>query len=1313
MMRRNSNNTTTVDDYDTPDSHSNTAANSPNFANLNSASNKSGNSVPYYPLNHDSYVENRSLHDGENYNNDYDDDDIDADDRELDDEDDEEDDDDDKDEDSDLDLDERSNNSGDNHHLTPDLKEELEVQSDLHISSSASIGGRNYISPARPNSIFDSSVSDSTFFKNLNPKSAVEARSVQINDLSRKSGELTPIITVENSSPKIERKLPAEDAASAVSKNSSTTADSVESLKKQSLMQRFSFGLKSSQSKQSSLQPSNIHHGIGFKMQKRIPASSVKGSSVMHENEDREEQAIGNTRYRRIRKATISGYLPVKAKNKIVELSRLRRVQVITSATTSSNAGVTVVPPSKKTELKLLAEDPDNRHIPIAGSILAMKFSMSGKFLATGGADNILRVWIISSKSEPPANILHHTPQIPIPPVTLLDKDPLKSPQKPLKHSRSMTGSSKLGSVSINTNLPANFRHSENSSTPAENATVIHQTTTPLNHNQIVSPTAHRTFSGHTAPILDISWSKTDFILTASADKTVRLWHIKSVVCLKVFVHESPVTSVRFHPTDEQTFISGGGTQTNARLRMWSIAEKKVKYWVILSKIAVSASHQHSDITPAAASVSIMSGGVFIPYITALEFSHDGVLVITGTADGSLYFHESNELKYNTRVDLTPLSNAKSFRVTGIETLAASFGQKIGGSGGTAASYEGYSNTSGAVNNLDAGYILVTATDSRVRLFNLRDKSLVRRYRGPDIRTIGWMRAVGTEDGRYAICGSEDARVYLWDLDPNSLMPGHFSTSSKVNGANVDMNNERSAVIDQNITPAVGGKNAFSGVISNLMHWDQPRSEQYERFIGSDYTITCAIFAPTKIRSILSLDHQKISHSSSHLSGAFIFVADVLGNIHIFENEIPPPQPASKDSLVSQMNKSAANSPSLLISRSFGEKRNFSAPPIKTNILDHTGITGDFLTVSPSPSEDVEEYSPISPTLHVLQETQRQRSGQYIAPNDFGIYSRDIYFLPKPSTKKEAPLKQIPEISVGGKNLDIPNDLPTRRRSNSMDHIRTPQTFASQEIFRGVVRSGTFNETTSSTDSNLVSGTSTLLSSSANIKAALFENFNKIRPHLKTVSGNNNRQLSTNAIDSAVATAVLGPLSSTSPITSIPIPSVHQPHASIIGGLLTRMRGNTMDSHARSISAETSIQQSNPPLLPLQLPVSTVSPPPSRMPGSESTSPINPLNRSQTVGKSTQDVLRRSGLTQKAGNIVQPIAQSFVNMLSTSSVEIPPKSSFLPTNNQHVLPQHGNFTAFNSSSLIDNMSDENNNRNAFEGNDDEEEPVVHQMEIYD
>ncbi len=41
--------------------------------------------------------------------------------------------------------------------------------------------------------------------------------------------------------------------------------------------------------------------------------------------------------------------------------------------------------------------------------------------------------------------------------------------------------------------------------------------------------------TGHTADVLDLAWSKSQFLLTASMDKTVRLWHISMDDCLRVF----------------------------------------------------------------------------------------------------------------------------------------------------------------------------------------------------------------------------------------------------------------------------------------------------------------------------------------------------------------------------------------------------------------------------------------------------------------------------------------------------------------------------------------------------------------------------------------------------------------------------------------------------------------------------------------------------------------------------------------------------------------------------------------------------------
>jgi hypothetical protein len=68
-----------------------------------------------------------------------------------------------------------------------------------------------------------------------------------------------------------------------------------------------------------------------------------------------------------------------------------------------------------------------------------------------------------------------------------------------------------------------------------------------------------RQYHGHCEDILDVSWSGSGgFLLSASLDKTVRLWHLSQPDCLRAFEHSDFVTSVQFHPTDAQRFVSGG-----------------------------------------------------------------------------------------------------------------------------------------------------------------------------------------------------------------------------------------------------------------------------------------------------------------------------------------------------------------------------------------------------------------------------------------------------------------------------------------------------------------------------------------------------------------------------------------------------------------------------------------------------------------------------------------------------------------------------------------------------------------------------------
>ncbi|CEI97189.1 hypothetical protein RMCBS344292_11325 [Rhizopus microsporus] len=158
-------------------------------------------------------------------------------------------------------------------------------------------------------------------------------------------------------------------------------------------------------------------------------------------------------------------------------------------------------------------------------------------------------------------------------------------------------------------------------------------------------------------------------------DNTVRLWHVSQNDCLCVFQHLNFVTSVKFHPKDDRFFLS---SSMDGRIRIWSIPEKRVAFW---------------------------NEAPGFKHVTAVGFTLDGKTVIAGSDDGYCYFFETQGLKYNTQISILAKKNKKKGpKVTGIEVMP-----------GMPPTEE---------------KILISTNDSRVRLFNMKDKSLIFKYKG-------------------------------------------------------------------------------------------------------------------------------------------------------------------------------------------------------------------------------------------------------------------------------------------------------------------------------------------------------------------------------------------------------------------------------------------------------------------------------------------------------------------------------------------------------------------------------------------------------
>ncbi|KAL8095705.1 uncharacterized protein LOC141690107 [Apium graveolens] len=194
------------------------------------------------------------------------------------------------------------------------------------------------------------------------------------------------------------------------------------------------------------------------------------------------------------------------------------------------------------------------------GSILTMKFSHDGKFLASAGEDGIVRVWqVVEDKRLNEIDIPVIDPSCIYFTVNLLSElAPLMNEQEK-NSSKSLTKRTDSACVIF---PPAVFRILEK----------------PLHE-----------FRGHKGEILDLSWSNDNHLISSSIDETVRLWKVGCDHCLKAFPHGNYVTCVQFNPVNDNQFISGS---IDGKVRIWAIDGGQVVDWTDVRDIVTAVSYR-------------------------------------------------------------------------------------------------------------------------------------------------------------------------------------------------------------------------------------------------------------------------------------------------------------------------------------------------------------------------------------------------------------------------------------------------------------------------------------------------------------------------------------------------------------------------------------------------------------------------------------------------------------------------------------------------------------------------------------------------
>jgi WD40 repeat protein len=378
-----------------------------------------------------------------------------------------------------------------------------------------------------------------------------------------------------------------------------------------------------------------------------------------------------------------------------------------------------------------------NSSIADSHAIYNLSFSHDGKFLASSGADGLIKVWeVITSEMDrhDNNNLLENNSN-----TTNNNNNPningnvLNLPVKP--HRKSFIDAAIDETITDITSLIKPMTPSSNDLKPRKDTITSHDSNLsgsnytaddsfiyrntnkikPSIYAPVFKSKPTKTFY-HDKTINSIDWSKNNFILSSSEDGTAKLWHADRADCLQTYKFDSIVTCAKFHKADDRFFIA---SQWNGRIVFISILEKQILYEINLNKL-----------------------------ITCLEFSPDSKKIFVGCDKGYIYTLAINDdgFKIESHYQIKRKNSTPS--VTGLKVLVDNVSNCASPS---------------SSNNENSVKIIISTNDSKIRLVNYDGRFLEVKYSG-HINKSSSIYATSNEDNTYVISGSEDGWTYIWQI---------------------------------------------------------------------------------------------------------------------------------------------------------------------------------------------------------------------------------------------------------------------------------------------------------------------------------------------------------------------------------------------------------------------------------------------------------------------------------------------------------------------------------------------------------------------
>ncbi|KAG2735151.1 hypothetical protein G9P44_001365 [Scheffersomyces stipitis] len=643
---------------------------------------------------------------------------------------------------------------------------------------------------------------------------------------------------------------------------------------------------------------------------------------------------------------------------------------------TDSNSNITLSDEEETAETEMSGFETNDENVKSNQSeIFVMEFSRDGMYLAAAGRDSVIKVWKVISS-----------------PLGRLEYKNAESERVQTKKKKTNRDD------------------------------VIYESA-PVFHRKPI-----RVFKGHSKSVLSLDWSKNNFLISGSMDRTVKLWHVDRDECLQTFQHEDFVTSVRFHPNDDRFFLSGS---LDNQARLWSILENNVAFNKNLG----------DDVL-----------------ITALAFTPDGDHCVVGGFNGSVFMMETKGLFVINRFEIKERTLAHPFqrngnKITGVKIFANRF-----------------KKDTGAKTPLDKWTYLITTNDSKIRLVS-SGRKLVTRFKGLTNNSSSIVAST-SDDSRYIISGSEDHWCYVWE---NNNIVINKKLKSVIKDIVVEGKSQLSELSHKNKRYAKFMQdNKFIKKVLEDDDYDFISNENssYTSFHAHHSKVNVALFAPENTKKLLNLSDDiiydlvkrgekcKFNHSSDTKcltfdsnndsresdEGNIIVTTDQYGLIRVFRQD------------------SAYRIRKKFISL-------YKEGKVKTNINSRELNRPHLSAIAPS---NHTSYSSLSAANSAVVSALRldlpgvgrklSRHGRSLSPNP-----TDSYYSLKsklPSIKKQPPSLQSSSMSPSASSKATQNSVQTVVTSSSLMNMKNAR--SPTMLFEGSDRRKRDSKTAINIDSHLI-----------------------------------------------------------------------------------------------------------------------------------------------------------------------------------------------------------------------------------------------------